>query len=461
MRKKLIIVYLRVSSGSQNLREQEDACNKALSVRNINKEDVLYLKDFNVSATKNDSNNRPNYKKMLDLVSEGKVSVIFIYARDRAYRDFYEGSEFNKLMVKHNVEVIYTGTDEIPFNKNSSIESFYGIFGQQEGKNIRKRATDGTKRYPGKVIGYERIEKITEEGNREVTFVEDYDRSGIIKLLFEEFSQIQTKEEFVSVLTEFGKKLSGHSTVMKILQRPFYAAYCHTDFGFDRLNHVHPIITLELFKRVQSVLNSFIENYESAVLLAKEKVIITPICGVCNDPMKFKRPLGQSPYFVCSASHKKNFIDLDELNEAITEIVITETRKFTLAEYKPIFTLHLKGILDTLNHEKQYKEHLLNKTILAAASGDLVGSSNLVKHKKKILELQNVIEVIDQEILQLSSLKSEIESISKIVSPTIDKISKTNMDILVDLIVKQISVYPDYLDINLFSLVCENKKGAV
>ncbi len=159
MKKKLTVVYSRVSSGSQNLREQIDAAKKVLKVRNIDEEDVLFLEDFNVSATKNDIANRPSFNRLMQLVSEDKVATIIIYSRDRAYRDFYEGARFNALINQRGVEVVYTAYGEIPIHQNSSLESFYGIFAQQEGKNIRKRIADVVNRYPGTTIGYHRIKK--------------------------------------------------------------------------------------------------------------------------------------------------------------------------------------------------------------------------------------------------------------------------------------------------------------
>jgi site-specific DNA recombinase len=291
MKKGLVIVYSRVSSGSQNLREQIDAAKKVLKVRNINEDDVLFLEDFSVSATKNTIKDRPNFYRLLQLVSENKVATVIIYARDRGYRNFYEGSSFNNLVNLHGAEVVYTASNSIPFHKDSSIESFYGIFAQQEGKNIGKRTADGLKRYPGETIGYQRIEleQKASNGKKKVHFTKDNDRSHTIKSLFDEFSQIQTKAEFVDILISYGKKLSGHTTVMRILQRPFYAGHCYTDYGYDALEHVEPIISLELFEKVQVTLQKFATEYEDEVARVKEKILYHPVCGTCNHKMKFKR----------------------------------------------------------------------------------------------------------------------------------------------------------------------------
>ncbi|WP_176483792.1 recombinase family protein [Bacillus sp. FJAT-45066] len=456
MQKKLVIVYTRVSSSSQNLREQRDAAKKALKARGINEDEVLFLEDFNVSATKNDANNRPAYKKLLKLIKEGRVALVIIYARDRVQRDFYEASEFNELVNLYGVEVIFTATKEIPFIKNSSIENFYGIFSQQEGQNIGRRTSDAIKRYPGKIIGFERIEEVLKDGRTKVRFTLDNTRSKIIESLFGEFSEIQTKEEFVSVLTKYGKYLNGHTTVMKILQRPFYAGHCITDYGYDKLNHVDPVISLDLFEKVQSILNKFIEEYNEAVTRAKDKMVLNPICGVCNKNMLFKKALDKPAYFVCSSRHKKVVVELDEFNKIIEETLKNETEKFALKEYESIFKMHLRGVIDNLTYHKQHKEQLLNKSMLSL-------SSNFhTKYEKLKLEIQRKnadIEEINHEIALLQSLKNEIKTISQIVQPALGSLTKTELEVLIELLIKSVKVNHDYFEIDLYSLVKE--KGVV
>ncbi|MFT4414525.1 recombinase family protein [Fredinandcohnia humi] len=452
MQKKLVVVYTRVSSSSQNLREQRDAAKKVLKARNINEDEVLYLEDFNVSATKNDANNRPAYKKLLKLIKEGRVALIIIYARDRVQRDFYEASEFNEIVNTYGVDVIYTASNEIPFIKNSSIENFYGIFSQQEGKNIGRRTSDAIKRYPGKIIGFERIEEILENGSTKVRFSLDNNRSIIIGALFEEFSQIQTKEEFVSILTKYGKELNGHSTVMKILQRPFYAGYCLTDYGYDELHHVDAIISLEMFEKVQAILSKFIDEYNETVLRAKDKIILNPICGVCNKKMIFKKVLDKPTYFVCSSRHKKVVVELDEFNRLIEETILQETEQFVLKEYESIFKMHLRGVIDNLTYQKRHKEQLLNKSMLSFAS------NFHTKYEKLKLEIQRTnsqIDEINHEITLLQSLKNEIKTISQVVQPALGNLTKSEMDILIELLIKSVKVHQDYFEINLYSLAKE------
>lgn len=458
MRKKLIIVYARVSSGSQSLREQKDAAKKFLKVRNIDEKDVLFLEDFNVSATKNDIANRPKFKRMLQLISEDKVDTIIIYARDRAYRNFYEGSQFNDIVNRHGVEVIYTASGSIPFNKNSSIESFYGIFAQQEGQNINKRSSDAVKRYPGETIGYKRIENKSIGDRKKVTFIKDDNRSVLIESLFEEFSLIQTKEEFVAVLTKYGKGLNGHATVMRILRRPFYSAHCHTDYGYDPLEHVEPIISLELFKKVQVTMENFVTQYEEEVMRCKEKIIFNPVCSICSKEMKFKKSLNKPSYFVCSNRHKRIAIELDELNQFIEETLMKEIKKFTLSAYDPIFQLHLKSVRNKLFHQQQHKKQLLEKNTLSFASDALFKFSTKHEHlKTEIQIIKDEIETIDRELELLKALKHEIKTISNIVPLVSSNLIKTDLEILIELLIKDIQVHHDYLELNMYSFTTEEK----
>lgn len=458
MQKKLVVVYSRVSSGSQDLREQLDAAKKVLKIRNLSENEVLFLEDFSVSAMKNDIANRPSFDRLLRLIREDKVATIIIYTRDRGCRNFYEASQFNNLVNLHDVEVLYTASEEIPFHKDSYLECFYAIFSQQEGKNIRRRTIDATRRYPGKTIGFQRIEQKTDDGKKKVNFIKDDDRSNIIKPLFGEFSQIQTKAEFVDVLTTYGKELSGHATVMKILQRPFYAAHCHTDHGYDELEHVEPIITLELFEKAQLTLQKFVREYEDEVIRVKERIIFHPICGTCNKEMKFKKMLDKPSYFVCSNRHKKIAIEMDELNQSIEETITKEIKNFTLSIYKPVFRLHLKGVLDKLIHQKQHNKHLREKSLLSLATCDLIKQSAKQRNlQAEIQQIESKIETIDRELELLHSLQNEMTTISNIVHPAIQNLTKSDLLILIELPVKEIQIHHDYLEINMFNFSLDQK----
>lgn len=315
---------------------------------------------------------------------------------------------------------------------------------------------DAIQRYPGKVIGFERIEETLENGQTKVRFSLDNNRSNMIKSLFEEFSQIHTKEEFVSVLAKYGKALNGHATVMKILQRPFYSGHCLTNYGYDELGHVEAITSLELFEKVQAILNHFIEEYNETVSRAKDKVILNPICGVCNKKMVFKKVLDKPSFFVCSSRHKKVVVELDEFNMIIEETIMKETEQFVLKEYEPIFKMHLRGVIDNLTYHKQHKEYLLNKSMLSLAS-DFHS-----KYQKLKLEIQRTnaeIDDINQEITLLQSLKNEIKTISQIVQPALGSLTKTELEVLIELLIKNVKVHQDYFEIDLYSLVKE--KGVV
>lgn len=450
--KKLIIVYSRVSSRAQSLREQIDAAKKLLKVRNIREEDVLFLEDFDVSATKNDIENRPAFSRLLQLVSENKVETIILYARDRAYRDFYEAARFNAMVNLHNVEVIYTATNQNPFYKNTSIEGYFGIIAQQEGENIRRRTADAIKRYPGNTIGYQRIESRTKDGKKNVTFTKDGDRSVLIEALFEEFSRIQTDDEFVAILRKYGKDLSGHATVMKILRRLFYAAHCETDYGYDKLAHVEPIVTLELFEKVQETLNKYEAKYEEEVTYGQDKIWFNPVCGLCNKRMTFKKALDKPSYFTCSNRHKNLSVELDDLNLAIEETLLKEMKDFTLSTYEPIFQTHLKGVLDKLTHQKQHKAELLDKNSLALASGDLFRNTKAKKLQSKIRTAEEDIEAINREIELLHLVKNEVRTIANIVHPAMNQLMKSDLDTLVELLIKQILIHHDFVEINMYVL---------
>lgn len=75
--------------------------------------------------------------ELIRLIQEGKVKTVIGYKRDRFARNFYEFVDITKIFIKHDVEVIYTASNEPPFRNKLALEAFYGMFGQIEGENIR------------------------------------------------------------------------------------------------------------------------------------------------------------------------------------------------------------------------------------------------------------------------------------------------------------------------------------
>ena len=194
----LIVVYKRVSSAAQSLELQDAAARRYLESQDLagNEDFIIYLSDYDVSATKLKMSKRPKLMELIRLIQEGKVKTVIGYKRDRFARNFYEFVDITKIFIKHGVEVIYTASNEPPFRNKLALEAFYGMFGQIEGENIRSRTDDARKQFPSSIFGFKRIK---EEGK--VRFLIDENRRDIVVTLFNDFSNVSNEAVSYTHLT--------------------------------------------------------------------------------------------------------------------------------------------------------------------------------------------------------------------------------------------------------------------
>ena len=152
-----VIAYTRVSSAQQDIQKQITYAEAYINNHNIDKEKVIWLKDYDVSANKLKMEERPGLMELRLLIKEKKVKTILVYSRDRLARNFYEYVALVKEFYNYGVNVIFTSQMQPPFSKNLSIEALYGIFAQTEGRSISGRRSDTNKQFPSNIFGFKKI----------------------------------------------------------------------------------------------------------------------------------------------------------------------------------------------------------------------------------------------------------------------------------------------------------------
>ncbi|WP_281202989.1 recombinase family protein [Cytobacillus kochii] len=97
-------------------------------IKDYHPDEIIYLSDVGVSATKKKLEERSKMQELLELIRNEKVDTLIVYQRDRLARDFYEYLESILLIYTSKVKVIFTATGHLPFNFNHDLES--GIFSE-------------------------------------------------------------------------------------------------------------------------------------------------------------------------------------------------------------------------------------------------------------------------------------------------------------------------------------------
>ncbi|AMQ04986.1 recombinase family protein [Sporosarcina psychrophila] len=447
--RNLIIIYCRVSSAAQNLDLQISAAKRHLESLGLkeNEECIIYLDDHDVSATKLKMNQRPNLMQLIRLIKEGKVKTVVVYKRDRLARNFYEFVDITKIFIKYDVEVVYTASNEPPFKNKLALEAFYGMFAQMEGQNISTRTADARKQYPSSIYGYKRI---TDDANKPQYIINE-DKKDVIQSIFIDFSNVQNENQFLEFLLVRRKGLKDPDKILRMLSNPFYSGHYESKNGYQILHHVEPIISLELFLTNKSQIDEFIAYYLEKLEEVNKQHLVTPKCGECGNTMRHRKENQLDVgYFVCSSNHKRLAISVEEINDLVTQTVLNHVQSISVDLAKRMIpkniTAKQKKIQKAL--ERATSEYLDTSIKLCTLDGK--AKTTISNYLEEIQALKNKYNELEQDLLSLQRLSSEIKDITQFLSQLNYDFTLQELQRLIELFVDKILVYETYLHIDLF-----------
>jgi site-specific DNA recombinase len=315
--KKSIGVYFRVSGSSQSIKLQEK---KAINWVEENgyswSVDIEQFNENVLSANQVTMENRPELMRLIKAIESGQIKVLIIFARDRLARNYYEYMEIVTLILKYKVKVIIVG-DTAPFSYNFLTEGVHGIQIQQDGTNIASRIKTVQSLYPNQKFGF-----INDKDNKRYLINEKY-HFGILTF-FQEVSYTYSFEELSKLLTEFKSKYKRKSVedCWNLLRTPFYAGFDSKNGNFFRLPYIVPIISIELYKKVQKVLDYYETEFIKAIRMSEQEAFFHPTCSICGEKMTHRKgKVGGIPASYNCKSHKGNGISVPELNGEIIDIM--------------------------------------------------------------------------------------------------------------------------------------------
>lgn len=446
--KELTVIYGRVSSAAQSLELQLSAARRYLKSHGLSGKEnfVIELTDHDVSATKLKMKDRPKLMELIRLIQEGKVKKVIGYKRDRFARNFYEFVDITRVFIKYNVEVVYTASNEPPFRNKLALEAFYGMFGQMEGENIRTRTSDTRKQYPASIFGYKRMKE-----DNQVYFVMNEEKRDSIVSLFTEFSKVKDEEQFFNFFMTRHKGLNQPEKRLRILTNPFYAAHYESKNGLHPMDHVEPIISLDLYMAAKSQIDKFLALYKEKLNEVSNLFMMTPLCGKCGNEMKHRKKNAlDEGYFVCSAKHKRLMITVVELNDSVKQVVLYYVQSMSSQLANKIISKHISNTKKRIEHEKNIATSEYLDSSLELSTINLSNKSVISKHLDSIQILKDKLNEIGQDLVALQLLSDEIKSIDKILSQQELVLSQHDTQQLTELLVHEVIIHESYIGIDLF-----------
>lgn len=440
-----IAVYSRVSTTQQDIQKQIQNAIAYINSHQIDEEKVIWLKDEGYSANKLETKEIPNLKELLLLVKQGKVKTIIVYHRDRLARNFYEYVKLVKEFYKYRVNVIFTASNQSPFSKKLSIEALYGMFAQSDGMNISSRRTDTHKQFPSNIFGYQRI------GNKkDVKYIPNPQIEHSLKTFFYEVMKVESAEDLFQILMKYKKVLNNkqYHNLLKYLNNPFYAGHMETIYGFEKLNHVTALISLEDFQIIQEVINNLNEDLEGAMTEATKHSIVAPHCSICKQSMNFRTAdLGESGYYVCQKKHKQVKIAVNQLNNLISEHLTHVINAIETSKIK----VEVAAFLNKLKNTNEAKIVSLNRK-LADIHKEITGKFS----EEQSFKYENLV-------YKARSIKTEIEETYSLLNKIEDAKSqlKEHVQMIKNSIKGELQGYDLYFLSNLFFSTIEVSSDSI
>lgn len=413
---KKVAVYARVSSSGQDISMQINLADAYIKSQKIDPNTVIWIKDEDISANKLSIDQRPGMMELIHLITQKQVETVIAYGRDRLARNFVEYCYIVDVFDKHNVEVIFTAKSQPPYTHNLVLESIYGAFAQNEGKNIASRTNDARKQYPTNIFGYQRVGK-----KKNVRYKADEEKKEKIRDLFINVIDAKSGTELIEVLQKHKQalRIDSYEKMIIYLTNPFYCAKLQTMYSFEELHYVEPIITFDQYLKTQEVLKKYLNEVQVAIELSKKRGVIEPYCAICKSEMTFRhsKQLGQDGYYICRKKHKPVKIGVSKYNKLVSNHLETIIEKIPLEKIKEDSENYLKSLERTLKEKLQelnmkYKE-LQGEMIQSFIDEKRIKLEKIAKEKQetfnKICQVELHIKKIEEAQRGINFLTKEVK----------------------------------------------------
>lgn len=467
-----VALYMRLSKDDGDKEESESITNQRKILKAFAKENKYKIYDEYIDDGYSGTNfNRPNFKRMIKDIENGKINMVITKNLARLGRDYIETGRYIETFFPEN-EIRYIAIlDDVDtyLDKNCDTVAFKNImndfYAKETSKNIKK--TKNRKKQEGfyytsyAPFGYTKIDKAGNLKINEVT-------ADTVKRIFKEFiggkgtyqiAQLLNKEKVVT--PGLSMNMAGvvnnitnttniwrHTTIKRILTNPIYIGTVvqnkrkKISYKSKKMitlpenqhtiteNHHPAIIDIDTWNMVQSIFKNHIgERIREEDPLLKSLLY----CYHCHNKLqivrkndKYKDKITTRRYIICSTAARvvtnkicyKQYVNYDKLEEKILNKISNVFKEFLTSNAfndkklleNLIRSQSNKGKLEEKLEQINTQLNITNKKISTLYNDKLSG---LIEEQDYISFSQNMIE----ERKKLEELKEntqkEIEEFDK------------------------------------------------
>ncbi len=455
---KTAVIYARYSSErqtEQSIDGQLRVC-KEYAERN----DIAIVDTYIDRAMSGTNDNRVAFQKMLKDSNKKAWDIVLVYKLDRFSRDKYE-TAIHRRHLRNNGAKLVSAMENIPDTPEGIIlESLLEGMNQYYSAELSQKVKRGMKESRAKgnftggytLYGYKVVDK---------KVVIDEEQAEIVRYIFGEFAGGRLVTDIMAELQEKGIRHKGKCFARNIIYRmldneKYSGIYRHKDEVFD---NIYPrIIEQSLFDRVRVKLdnNKYGKHKPDVCYYLKNKVV----CGYCGHSINSDSGTSKNGtimrYYKCSGRRKgvtcsckpirKEVLEdivVKSLVNNMTDDVINDMADKMLEMQKEKLDNNI--MLNMLSKECNEVEKSISNILSAIEKGIITNST-----KQRLEELETRKSQLSTSIaIEKSKERLELtrEDIFKYIKPAMQQAPQ----LMIDSLVKQVTVYNDKIVIQLKS----------
>ncbi len=467
---KNVVVYARFSSSKQNetsIEAQLRVCYEYCKVNNL-----TVIGEYIDRAKSAKTDNRPDFKRMINDSNKKQFQGIVCYQLDRFARNRYDSAIYKSKLKKNGVRV-YSAKENINDDASGILmesvlegmaEYYSKELSQKVNRNMRLNAMKGYFNGGFAPLGYKVV--TVDCGTYKKKRLEvDAITSKVVKEIFE-LRADETKIDYIIDILNHkgykninGKKFTRNSLQSLLKNKRYIGTNMYGDEEFP--NTIPAIIDKDLFNRVQKVIEKNKKGPGKAK--AKEEYLLTTklICDCCGEKMKGISGKSKNGtiyrYYTCKTNNSKQKCKRKNINKDYLEnLVINKCKEILNDKNIEIIAKQVYRMCQKENNKnliiKEYEnkiketEKAINNLLLAIEKGanvDLINERIITKRKEleeiKVLlakEKNKLININEQQIrFFLSQLKdgniNDIVYKKKLINIFVNEVHLTEDEVII------------------------------
>lgn len=404
-----VVIYARYSSHNQTEQSIEGQLKECYEFAKRN--DYNVIGEYIDRAITGTSDNRPEFKKMIEDSSKKQFSGVLVYQLDRFARNRYDSATYKNKLKKNEVRV-FSARENISDDASGILvegllESMAEYYSAELSQKIKRGMEINASKYMhiggnnlslGFKIDINKMYQIDEE------------TAPIVKKIFEMYVEGNTMAEIIRYMNLHGYKTSKNlefnkNSIRKILlNKRYIGTYIYKEK--ETPNVIPKIISEELFEKAQIIMNK--NKKAPARARAKADYLLTTklFCGHCKEMMTGVSSTSHTGrkynYYSCKNAIKK-LCDKKKISKLeIEDLVIKEARKtLTDSNIRNI----AKQTIKLLNAEKENSTFVQIEKELKSVSKKI---DNLIKAVSEC-EIETIRKNLYTEIQNLEEIKNNLE----------------------------------------------------